>query len=65
MNISSLKNWLPIVAISAVIPIIISLILGISIIQALVASGLTIMLVISGFIFRSHGRDRKQGYENS
>ncbi|MDW0127551.1 MAG: hypothetical protein QOK59_06470 [Nitrososphaeraceae archaeon] len=65
MNISSLKNWLPIVAISAVIPIIISLILGISIIQALVASGLTIMLVISAFIFRSHGQDRKPGYENS
>ncbi|MGI0031221.1 MAG: hypothetical protein ACRD80_06520 [Nitrososphaeraceae archaeon] len=65
MNISSLKNWLPIVGISAVIPIIISLIRGISIIQALVASGLTIMLVISAFIFRSHGRDRKPGYENS
>jgi hypothetical protein len=64
LNIASLKKWLPIAAISAVIPIIISLILGISIIQALVASGLTVILVISGFIFRSQGRDRKPGYEN-
>ncbi|HEX2306540.1 MAG TPA: hypothetical protein VHH33_09660 [Nitrososphaeraceae archaeon] len=64
MNLTFLKKWLPIAAISALIPIIISLIMGIHIIQALVASGLTVLLVVSGLIFRSHGRERNPGFEN-
>ncbi|HEY9398308.1 MAG TPA: hypothetical protein VIP29_00265 [Nitrososphaeraceae archaeon] len=64
MDLTFLKKWLPIAAISALIPIIISLILGIHIIQALVASGLTVLLVVSGLIFRSHGREKNPGFEN-
>jgi hypothetical protein len=64
LNLTFLKKWLPIAAIAAMIPLIISLILGTHIIQALVASGLTVMLVVSGLIFRSHGREKNPGYEN-
>jgi len=64
LDLTFLKKWLPIAAISALIPIIISLILGIHIIQALVASGLTVLLVVSGLIFRSHGREKNPGFEN-
>jgi hypothetical protein len=59
-----LKKWLPIAAISAAIPLVISFILGTPILQALVASGLTVLLVVSGLIFRSFGREKKPGYEN-
>ncbi|HVD07188.1 MAG TPA: hypothetical protein VNB67_01995 [Nitrososphaeraceae archaeon] len=64
LNLTFLKKWLPIAAISALIPIIISLILGTPILQALVASGLTVLLVVSGLLFRSYGRERKPGFEN-
>ena len=64
LKLSSLKKWLPIAAISAFIPIIISLILGTPIIQALVAAGMTVLLVVSGLMFRSYGRERNQGFEN-
>ena len=64
LNLASLKKWLPIAAISAFIPIIISLILGTPIIQALVAAGMTVLLVVSGLMFRSYGRERNQGFEN-
>ncbi|HKX21205.1 MAG TPA: hypothetical protein VJM74_05995 [Nitrososphaeraceae archaeon] len=65
MKLASLKKWLPIAAISAFIPIIISLILGTPIIQALVVAGMTVLLVVSGLMFRSYGRERNQGFENS
>ena len=64
LNLASLKKWLPIAAISAFIPIIISLILGTPIMQALVAAGMTVLLVVSGLMFRSYGRERNQGFEN-
>ncbi|HEY6949057.1 MAG TPA: hypothetical protein VI146_00475 [Nitrososphaeraceae archaeon] len=64
MKLASLKKWIPIAAISAFIPIIISLILGTPIIQALVAAGMTVLLVVSGLMFRSYGRERNQGFEN-
>lgn len=65
MKISLIRKWLPIVGLAAIIPIILNLVLGVSIIQALVASGLTVLLVVSGFLFRSFGRDRRPtGYEN-
>ena len=64
LNLASLKKWLPIAAISALIPIILSLILRTPLIQALVAAGITVLLVVSGLMFRSHGRDRNQGFEN-
>ena len=65
MKISSIRKWLPIVGLAAIIPIILNLVLGVSIIQALVASGLTVLLVVSGFLFKSFGRDRRPaGYEN-
>lgn len=64
LKLASLKKWLPIAAISAFIPIIISLILGTPIIQALVAAGMTVLLVVSGLMFRSYGRERNQGFEN-
>ena len=64
LNLASLKKWLPIAAISAFIPIIISLVLGTPIIQALVAAGMTVLLVVSGLMFRSYGRERNQGFEN-
>jgi hypothetical protein len=64
LKLASLKKWLPIAAISAFIPIIISLILGTPIIQALVAAGMTVLLVVSGLLFRSYGRERNQGFEN-
>jgi hypothetical protein len=64
LKLASLKKWLPIAAISAFIPIIISLILGTPIIQALVAAGMTVLLVVSGLKFRSYGRERNQGFEN-
>lgn len=65
LKLASLKKWLPIAAISAFIPIIISLILGTPIIQALVVAGMTVLLVVSGLMFRSYGRERNQGFENS
>ena len=65
LKLPSLKKWLPIAAISAFIPIIISLILGTPIIQALVVAGMTVLLVVSGLMFRSYGRERNQGFENS
>ena len=64
LNLASLKKWLPIAAISALIPILISLILGTPIIQGLVAAGMTVLLVISGLLFRSYGRERNRGSEN-
>ncbi|HEY7226582.1 MAG TPA: hypothetical protein VH481_00455 [Nitrososphaeraceae archaeon] len=64
MNLASLKKWLPIAAIAALIPLIFSLILGTPIIQALVAAGITVLLVVSGLMFRSYGRERNQGFEN-
>lgn len=64
LKLASLKKWLPIAAISAFIPIIISLILGTPIIQALVVAGMTVLLVVSGLMFRSYGRERNQGFEN-
>jgi len=64
LKLASFKKWLPIAAISAFIPIIISLILGTPIIQALVAAGMTVLLVVSGLMFRSYGRERNQGFEN-
>lgn len=64
LKLSSLKKWIPIAVISASIPIIISLILGTPIIQALVAAGMTVLLVVSGLMFRSYGRERNQGFEN-
>jgi Sec-independent protein secretion pathway component TatC len=66
MKSTFLKKWLPIVGISFLIPIIISLILGTAITQALVASGLTVLLVVTGLVFRSYGRERerKSGFEN-
>ena len=65
MKISSIRKWLPIVGLAALIPIILSLVLGIPIIQALVASGLTVLLVLSAFFFRSFGRDRRPSdYQN-
>jgi hypothetical protein len=59
LKISSIRKWLPIVGIAALIPVILSLVLGVPIIQALVASGLTVLLVLSGFFFRSFGRDKR------
>jgi hypothetical protein len=64
LNLASLKKWLPIAAIAALIPLILSLILGTPIIQALVAAGITVLLVVSGLMFRSYGRERNQGFEN-
>ena len=64
LNLASLKKWLPIAAVSALIPIFISLILGTPIIQGLVAAGMTVLLVISGLMFRSYARERNQGSEN-
>ena len=66
MKSTFLKKWLPIVGISFLIPIIISLILGTPITQALVASGLTVLLVVTGLMFRSYGRERERnsGFEN-
>jgi hypothetical protein len=65
LQISSIKKWLPIVGLAALIPIILSLVLGVPVIQALVASGLTVLLVLSGFFFKSFGRDRKPSdYQN-
>jgi hypothetical protein len=59
LKISSIRKWLPIVGLAALIPLILSLALGVPIIQALVAAGLTVLLVLSGFFFRSFGRDRR------
>ena len=66
MKFTFLKKWLPIGAIAFLIPILISLILGTPIKQALVASGLTVLLVVTGLMFRSYGRERerKSGFEN-
>lgn len=64
LKLASLKKWLPIAAISAFIPIIISLILGTPIIQALIAASMTVLLVVSGLMFSSYGRERNQGFEN-
>jgi hypothetical protein len=65
LKISSIRKWLPIVGLAAIIPIILNVVLGVSIIQALVASGLTVLLVLSGFFFKSFGRDRRPaGYQN-
>ncbi|HXW11138.1 MAG TPA: hypothetical protein VD694_00140 [Nitrososphaeraceae archaeon] len=65
MKISSIRKWLPIVGLAALIPLILSLTLGVPIIQALVAAGLTVLLVLSGFFFRSFGRDRRPSdYQN-
>ncbi|HJU79981.1 MAG TPA: hypothetical protein VJ599_10510 [Nitrososphaeraceae archaeon] len=62
---SSIRKWLPIIGLAALIPIILSLVLGNSIIHALVTAGLTVLLVLSGFFFRSFGRDRRPtGYQN-
>jgi len=61
----SIRKWLPIVGLAALIPLILSLVLGVPIMQALVTSGLTVLLVLSGFFFRSFGRDRKPSdYQN-
>jgi hypothetical protein len=65
LKISSIKKWLPIIGLAALIPVIISLVLGVPLIQALVAAGLTVLLVLSGFFFRLVGRDRKPSdYQN-
>jgi hypothetical protein len=61
----SIRKWLPIVGLAALIPLILSLVLGVPITQALITSGLTVLLVLSGFFFRSFGRDRKPSdYQN-
>ncbi|HJR85607.1 MAG TPA: hypothetical protein VJ772_09615 [Nitrososphaeraceae archaeon] len=61
----SIRKWLPIIGLAALIPIILSLVLGSSLIQGLVTAGLTVLLVLSGFFFRSFGRDRRPtGYQN-
>jgi hypothetical protein len=61
----SLRKWLPIVGLAALSPLILSLALGVPIIQALIAAGLTVLLVLSGFFFRSFGRDRRPSdYQN-
>ncbi|HEX7274913.1 MAG TPA: hypothetical protein VF248_04795 [Nitrososphaeraceae archaeon] len=61
----SIRKWLPIIGLAALIPIILSLVLGSSLIQALVTAGLTVLLVLSGFFFRSFGRDRRPpDYQN-
>lgn len=52
------------IGIPAAIPIITSLILGLPIILALVTSGFIILLVVSGFMFRSYGRERKPDFKN-
>jgi len=65
LKISSIKKWLPIIGLAALIPIILSLALGVPLIQALVAAGLTVSLVLSGFFFRLFGKDRKTSdYQN-
>jgi Sec-independent protein secretion pathway component TatC len=65
LKISSIKKWLAIIGLAALIPIILSLALGVPLIQALVAAGLTVLLVLSGFFFRLFGRDRKiSDYQN-
>jgi len=61
---ASLKKWLPMIGIPAAIPIITSLILGLPITLALVTSGFIILLVVSGFMFRSYGRERKPDFQN-
>jgi hypothetical protein len=52
------------IGIPAAIPIITSLILGLPITLALVTSGFIILLVVSGFMFRSYGRERKPDFQN-
>jgi hypothetical protein len=65
LKISSIRKWLPIVGLAALSPFILSLALGVPIIQALIAAGLTVLLVLSGFFFRSFGRDRRPSdYQN-
>jgi hypothetical protein len=65
LKISSIRKWLPIVGLAALSPFILSLAVGVPIIQALIAAGLTVLLVLSGFFFRSFGRDRRPSdYQN-
>lgn len=53
------RTWLVLGGIGAVITIIIGLIVGIQIGQILVAAGLTVILILSGFFFRSKSDKEK------
>ncbi len=52
-----IRIWLPLVAVAVVISIAIAATLRIPLMQALTAIGLTAALALSGFFFRSFGKE--------
>ncbi len=55
-----LKKWIPLVVIASAVVIIIGLIFKSSFPQIISSIIVSIILILSGFIFRSVGRDRNQ-----
>jgi len=56
-----LKKWIPLVTIASAVVIVIGLIFKSSSTQIISSIIVSIVLILSGFLFRAMGRDKNQG----
>jgi hypothetical protein len=57
---SAVREWLPLASAAAAISFIVAFIMRVPLEQTLVASALAAILVFSGLLFRSFGKDREK-----
>ena len=57
---NAVKVWVPLAAIAAAITFVIAFVMRIPTEQTISASALAAIMVFSGFLFRSFGRDREK-----
>lgn len=54
----AIKKWLPLVAVASTVSLVILILIKVPLERAIIATGLLVLLIFSGFIFRSFGREK-------
>lgn len=54
----AIKKWLPLVAVASIVSFVILILIKVPMERAIIATGLLVLLIFSGFLFRSFGKEK-------